>query len=134
MILDTSVLFAAIDAKDPAHEAAGAVVGSPEPRLVPESVVVEADWLIADRFGVDVEVRFLRALDEGTLVVEPILKEDRIRATLLIEQYRDLYLGYVDATIVAIAERLGETKIATLDRRHFSIIRPRHLETFELVP
>ena len=134
MIIDTSVLFAAVDASDPAHAAAGAIVSSPEPRLVPESVVVEADWLIADRFGVEVELRFLRALDEGHVVVEPIQPEDRIRATFLIDRYRDLRLGYVDATIIATAERLGERKIATLDRRHFSVVRPSHIETFELLP
>lgn len=134
MIIDTSVLFAAIDSRDPAHAAAGAVIATPEPRLVPEPVVVEADWLIADRFGPEIELRFLRGLDEGKLVVEQVLAEDRLRAAGLIDQYRDLDLGYVDATIIAIAERLGESRIATLDRRHFSVVRPRHVTAFELLP
>ncbi len=134
MIIDTGILIAAVDSDEPAHEAAVEILGVREPRVVPESVVVEADWLIAKRFGVDVEMAFLRGLDEGSLVVEPIGQDDRVRAAEIIARYRDLDLGYVDATIVALAERLGERRIATLDRRHFRVIQPRHVKTFELLP
>lgn len=46
----------------------------------------------------------------------------------------DLPLGFVDASVVAVAERLGERQVATLDRRHFSVVRPRHVKAFRLVP
>lgn len=52
----------------------------------------------------------------------------------LAERYADLGLGGTDASVVAIAERLGIDKIATLDRRHFSVVRPRHVEAFTLLP
>jgi hypothetical protein len=52
----------------------------------------------------------------------------------LIEQYADLDLGFVDAAVLAIVERLGERKLATLDHRHFSVVRPRHVPSLELVP
>jgi hypothetical protein len=43
-------------------------------------------------------------------------------------------LGVVDASIVAVAERLGLVELATLDRRHFSTVRPNHSEGFTLLP
>jgi predicted nucleic acid-binding protein len=51
-----------------------------------------------------------------------------------VKVYADLPLGAVDASVVAIAERLGVKEIATLDRRHFSVVRPRHAEAFSIVP
>ena len=52
----------------------------------------------------------------------------------LAETYLDLPLGIVDAAVAAIAERLGLTGIATLDHRHFTVIRPRHVQAFTLLP
>ena len=46
----------------------------------------------------------------------------------------DAHLGFIDAAIVAIPERLGATRLLTLDRRDFSIIRPRHVAAFEILP
>jgi uncharacterized protein len=51
-----------------------------------------------------------------------------------VASYRDLPLGTVDASIVAAAERLGITDVATVDRRHFGVVRPRHVDAFTLLP
>jgi predicted nucleic acid-binding protein len=59
---------------------------------------------------------------------------DPLRIAELVAQYRDLPLGTVDGSIVAAAERLGITAVATVDRRHFGVIRPRHAPAFELLP
>jgi predicted nucleic acid-binding protein len=45
-----------------------------------------------------------------------------------------LPLGIVDAAVIAIAERLNLTDVATVDRKHFSIVRPRHASAFTLLP
>ena len=42
--------------------------------------------------------------------------------------------GTVDASVVAVGERLGITEVATVDRRHFSMVRPRHVGGFTLLP
>ena len=60
--------------------------------------------------------------------------EDYARAIELVEKYADLPLDLVDASVIAIAERLEQDTIATLDRRHFSVVRPSHIEAFTLVP
>jgi uncharacterized protein len=59
---------------------------------------------------------------------------DWVRIAELVSEYRDLPLGTVDASVVAAAERLGITSLATLDRRHFGVVRPNHAPGFELLP
>jgi predicted nucleic acid-binding protein len=67
-------------------------------------------------------------------VPEQVTPADWLRIAELVAAYRDLPLGTVDASIVAASERLGTRTIATLDRRHFSLVRPAHLPGFDLVP
>lgn len=57
-----------------------------------------------------------------------------MRIAELVARYRDLPLGTIDASVVATAERLGITEIATVDRRHFSVVRPKHVDAFTLIP
>jgi hypothetical protein len=71
---------------------------------------------------------------DGTLIVVDLEPEDYARVRRLVTTYADLALSFVDASVVAIAERLEETTIATLDRRHFSVVKPVHCEAFTLVP
>jgi predicted nucleic acid-binding protein len=134
VIVDTGILYALADRDDRHHQAAVEVFGSPEARVVPEPVVVETDWLVLDHLGVDAEEAFLRGLTERGLSVECPTRADRQRAAELVRQYRDLEIGYVDAVTVAVAERMKERRIATLDRRHFFAIRPRHAMNFDIVP
>lgn len=59
---------------------------------------------------------------------------DYQRCAELIETYADLGLGLVDASVVTVAENLGARVLATLNRRDFAVVRPRHVEGFELIP
>jgi predicted nucleic acid-binding protein len=102
--------------------------------LIPSAVVIETCWMLGRWVSADSEVTFLRGLDDPGLSVEPLGRRDYPRVADLVDRYRDLSIGAVDASIVATAERLNITKIATLDRRHFSIVRPRHITHFELLP
>lgn len=134
MIVDTGILFALADRRDRHHRAAAAVFALPDPKMVPEPIVVETDQMILSHLGVAAEIAFLRALGEGTFAIEGPTAVDRRRALELVETYRDAELGYVDATTIALAERLKDRRIATLDRRDFTLVRPRHIEAFEIVP
>ena len=91
-------------------------------------------YFIGSRLGADAEVRFLGDLAAGEFSVEPVAASDWLRMAELVNHYRALPLGSVDASIVATAERLDITQLVTLDRRHFSIVRPNHTHTFELLP
>jgi hypothetical protein len=97
-------------------------------------VITVVVYLLGTRLGVEPEIRFLGDLAAGNLLAEPVVASDWIRIAELTGAYRDLPLGAVDAAVVATAERLGERQLATLDRRHFSVVRPRHLDAFELLP
>jgi uncharacterized protein len=101
---------------------------------VPTLVVAEVTYLLGTRLGWEAEVRFLGDLASGNLVLEPLHAADPVRIAELVARYRDLPLGTVDGSVVAAAERLNVSEIATTDRRHFSIVRPTHTETFELLP
>jgi predicted nucleic acid-binding protein len=106
----------------------------PGPLIVPVLVITEVVYLIGTRLGVEAEIRFLGDLAAGNLLAEPVAASDWIRIAELSGIYRDLPLGTVDASVVTIAERLNEGALATLDRRHFSIVRPRQFDAFELLP
>lgn len=60
--------------------------------------------------------------------------DDYARIAALIEQYDDLPLGTTDASVIALAERLEISEVATLDRRHFTVVRPRHVDALTLLP
>jgi predicted nucleic acid-binding protein len=128
-------LFAYVDADDRHHATCRELLEShPGPLLVPTLVVTEVAYLISSRLGVGAEIKFLGDLALGNLIAEPVLAADWLRIAELVGTYRDLPLGSVDASVITAAERLGVVQIATLDRRHFSVVRPVHLGGFELLP
>jgi len=97
-------------------------------------VIVESSWLIESRLGAAAEGRFLQAVSAGEIERLDLTGEDWSRVAELVEGYADLGLGLVDASVIAVAERIGVTQIATLDRRHFSVVRPVHVGAFDLLP
>ena len=101
---------------------------------MPTPVIIETCWLIESRLGPAAEAGFLHSINVGELVRVDLLDDDWTRVAELIETYVDLGLGVVDASVIAVAERLRVTTIATLDRRHFNVVRPKHIAAFELLP
>jgi predicted nucleic acid-binding protein len=102
--------------------------------IVPTLVVTEVVYLIGTRLGVEAEVRFLGDLASGNFIVEPVIPAECLRIAELVATYQDMPLGTVDASVVALAERLEVTDIATLDLRHFTVVRPHHVAAFNIVP
>lgn len=100
----------------------------------PSLVVAEAAYLIGRRIGPEAEARFFSSIADGDLAVDALTEVDVARIAELVETYEDLPLGGTDASVVTLAERYGQSVIATLDRRHFGVVRPAHVEAFELVP
>lgn len=96
-------------------------------------VITEVAYLLETRLGVEAEVRFLGDLAEGNLIPEPVVASDWLRIAQLVAHYRDLPLGTVDASVISAAERLNITEVATLDRRHFTVVRPAN-GPFTLLP
>jgi predicted nucleic acid-binding protein len=105
----------------------------PGPLIVPSLVITEVTYLIGTRLGAVAEVRFLGDFAAGNLLAEPVAAGDWMRIAELVAHYRDLPLGTTDASVIAAAERLGVTEIATLNHRHFRVVRSA-LGPFTLVP
>jgi predicted nucleic acid-binding protein len=76
----------------------------------------------------------VRGVAHAPVTLHSVDEVDLHRIADLIDTYADLPLGIVDATVIATAERLGVSSVATLDHRHFTIVRPRHIEAFDLLP
>lgn len=135
IVVDTGPLYAYVDADDRHHAASLDLLQRyPGPLIVPMLCVTEAAYLIAKRLGTTAEVRFLGDLAAGAFQLEPVHAADWLRVATLVARYRELPLGTVDAVVVACAERLRVTAVATTDVRHFSLVRPAHADRFELLP
>lgn len=135
LIVDTGPLLAAIDRRDAHHDSCRDLLDQfPEPVVVPASVLVELDYLVRKRLPRHAHPALLREITEGGLTVLELRREDYIRVREICGKYSDADIGLVDASIVAIAERLNEPKVATLDHRHFRLIQPRHVDALELLP
>ena len=134
LVVDTSVLLAAADNADPDHEPCTRVLEDASPLVTTALVIAETAYLIGRQLGAPAEAAFFRAVAAGEIQVEPITPADARRIAELIETYADLGLGGTDASLIALAERLELGTIATLDRRHFGVVRPSHAAAFELIP
>lgn len=135
IIIDTGPIVAASSAKDPDCERSLGALGSlREPPAISPFVVTEVCYFLATRATAADESAFLRSLAAGTFRLIDLLAEDIERSADLVDQYADLPLGAADASVIALAERLNITTVLTLDERHFRVVRPRHIECFELLP
>ncbi|SBT41011.1 type II toxin-antitoxin system VapC family toxin [Micromonospora narathiwatensis] len=124
LVVDAGPLYAYVDADDQHHEACADLLEThPGPLIVPTLVITEVVYLLATRLGAQAELRFLGDLASGAFDIEPVHPTDWLRIADLVERYADLPLGAVDASVVACAERLGIDEVATVDRRHFTIIK-----------
>lgn len=132
-IVDTGPLYAALDAQDKDHAACLEVLRGTNSRLIiPTLVITEVCYLLSRRLGATAESLFVESLQEND--VRSPAATDWPRIAELVRQYSNFPLGTVDASLVALAERLDADLLVTLDRRHFSAIRPRHCSHFQLLP
>lgn len=135
LLCNTGVLLAAGNIKDHAHLPCVKLLREADgPLLVPAPVMGEIGYLLQSRVGPHAEVTFLRSFSGDGFHVAELEDDDIERMAELVETYVDLPLGIVDAAVITIAERLKLTEVATLDHRHFNVVRPRHAEAFTLLP
>ena len=133
VLVDTGVLYALADADDRWHDPARAWLEDvSELLIVSVTVLPEVAYLLQTRLGAAAELAFVQSLAAGELDVEDLRRPDLARCGDVMRRYPQI--GFVDASIVAIAERLKIGAIATTDRRHFQRVRPRHMKSFTLLP
>jgi uncharacterized protein len=136
VIVDTSALLAYFDAGEPDHDAVSDVINrSEEPLVVSPYVVAELDYLIATRVGVKAELAALQELAGGAWELAAFgVPDDLDEVISIIKKYRDQHIGVADASNVVLADRYHTRTIATLDRRHFEVLRPLSGGRFSVVP
>ena len=92
------------------------------------------DGWIHTRLHPGVLVALLDDIESGAYRVEDLQAVDYARVRSLCDRYDDADIGFVDAAVLAIVERMDEPKLATLDHRHFGTLRPRHVDALVLLP
>ncbi|MCU0624619.1 MAG: PIN domain-containing protein [Gemmatimonadaceae bacterium] len=125
VVADTGALYALADRSDAWHQRVRDWwVAAPRRVVIPTSVVPELCYLLQTRLGAAAELAFVRAVRTREFQLVEVEGRDlpHIEATML--QFADFPLGYVDASVVAVAERLKAVEILTTDRRHFPRIAP----------
>ena len=91
--------------------------------LVPATVIAEVGYFPACEAGARVESLFPTVLAGGFAPVD-LTSTGYAQIADLVNTYESLPLGTTDTSVVTIAERLGLTDVAALDRRHFTVVRP----------
>lgn len=136
LVVDAGPLYASIDRRDRDHARSRSLLeGTSEELIIPAPVLVEVDYLLArGRAPGSLFVALLDEIARGAFTALHLETEDYARVREVVERYADSDVGFVDAAVLAIVERLGEPKLATLDRRHFGRMRPRHIEALTLLP
>lgn len=135
IIIDTGVLYAYFDAPDPAHQECVELLEAERDGIaVSPFVITELDHFIGKHFGVTHQVRVLEELTGGGFELPVLTPADVIACSAVMARYPDQRIGLTDASLVLLAERYETRRIATYDRRHFSVIRPMNGGWFELLP
>jgi len=135
ILVDTGPLYAMADRDDDWHlRIVRFLERSRDELVVPVTVLPEAAYLLAAHLGPEAERKLVQSIVSGEMAVEELTLQDLRRTLELLRRYEDAQIGFVDATIVAMAERLKIVRILTTDRRDFSLVRPRHCKEFELLP
>lgn len=138
ILVDTGPVVAALNRRDPDHLRCRKLLDDRASQLlVTPYVVAEVCWMAASRLGARAEANVIDAVAVGDFRQVAVEDADLVRISELLHQYADLHggdgLSVADASVVAAAERLNISDIATLDITDFSIVRPRHIDHFTLL-
>lgn len=121
VLLDTGIVYAYYDRSDRWHARARTLMLAEQRGLIlPAPIIPEVDHLLGVRLGAKSRQTFYAGIVEGAYLVVDLPQHGYARVADLNRRFDDLNLGFVDAAIVALAETLGLSRVATTDRRHFA--------------
>ncbi|MDZ7836890.1 MAG: PIN domain-containing protein [Actinomycetota bacterium] len=134
VILDTSAIIALVDKSSSSHLPVKEYIMTHEcSYVIPSPAVPEICYMLNSRFGSYVELQFIQQVADSVFYLEPVSYMDILRIGEILNHYSQMDIGYVDAAIIAIAERLNVNKLITLDKKHFSVVVPKNFEGFDLL-
>jgi predicted nucleic acid-binding protein len=124
IVADTGAVLALVDADDRHHAAIRSLyMEAPDAWVLPWAILPEVDYLLATHVGPRAEAAWLADLADAAFRIEWGRQADLAAARAIHERYRALRLGLVEATVIAVAERLRADAIATLDVKRFGAVR-----------
>lgn len=133
-IADTGFVVALLHRGDKNHRAAAAVYQRLQRAYLPQTALTEVAYLLPSRVGGDAVAEFLRRLPTSKLFATALTDEDLSTTAAILKQYASSRIDFVDATVMAVAERFDVTTILTVDYRDFRLYRPKHCPYFTLLP
>jgi uncharacterized protein len=134
VIADTGFVVALTNRSDSKHQAVKTVYIQQQMILLPQTVLAEVAYLIGRESGIVTVASFLRGLPASRFSLTALVEQDILRVAGILNEYADSRIDFVDATVMAVAERLNIVTVLTLDYRGFSLFRPRHCNSFNLIP
>lgn len=135
LVLDTGVVFAALVEGDEDHEACAALlIDAEEQLIVPSPILVELDYWLRKEASVDTWLAFCEDLYQGAYSLWSPDARGVMKAAEIQSRFSDQPIGFVDAAVFVACELLGEEKVATLDARHFSVLRTEQGGSLRLLP
>lgn len=138
IVCDTGPLVALANVKDEHYVVANDLFRTlhmtQDEIVLPATVLAEVCYWLNKHGGPEVEASFLDSVADGIFALIELASEDVQRMSELVRTYSSFPLGGTDASVVAVAERLGVQEIATFDRRHFAAITPKSGGHFTLLP
>lgn len=133
VIADTNAIIALLNSRDKNHQVILDIVINSN-LFIPSKILPEVDYLVTKYLGENVARQFLKDLADEAFSYLNLERFDLAATLLMMTRYADIPIGFVDASIVILADREQIPNILTLDRRHFSIIRPQNQAFLNLLP
>lgn len=134
VVADTGFVVALLNRSDIGHTDAVAVYQQQQQILLPQTVLAEVAYLLGRDAGIVITIAFLRGIVASRFNLVALTDGDLERVAEILEKYADSRIDFVDASVMAVAERYGSKTILTLDQRDFRLFRPKHCEGFEILP
>lgn len=133
-VADTGFAVALANQRDKHHIAVKKVYANQRQILLPQTVLAEVAYLLHRDAGTIQLVKFLESLPASRFQSTCLIAQDFARSAAILNQYSDSRIDFVDASVMALAERYNLETILTLDRRDFSLYQPPHCTAFTLLP
>jgi predicted nucleic acid-binding protein len=134
VIADTGFVVALLNRLDARHSEVTTVYAQQQQILLPQTVLAEVAYLLGRNAGGKTVIAFLQGLPASRFRLVALTDQDITRVAEILADYLDSRIDFVDASVMAVAERYRSTKILTLDQRDFRLFRPKHCHSFELLP
>jgi predicted nucleic acid-binding protein len=120
LLLDTGIVYAYYDRSDAWHARARELMQREARGLIlPAPIIAEVDHLLGARLGEPGRFSLYAGITGNHYFIADLPRPAYARVAEIAGRFPALRLGFVDASIVALAESLNVRRVATADRRHF---------------